>query len=313
MGLDPQAEALLKELEAQGLPPFEEMSVPQAREVILAFRDLEGEPEPVASVRDFTIPGPDGELPARLYTPEGSGPFPLVVYFHGGGWTVGNIEVADRPCRSLANASGCMVASAQYRLGPESKFPAAPEDCYAATRWLAENAAELGADPERVAVAGDSAGGNLAAVVALMARDRGGPALAYQLLIYPAVEADPDFPSVRENAEGYLLQKGSMEWFWGHYLADPADGANPYASPLRADDLSGLPPALVVTCEFDPLRDEGEEYGRKLEEAGVPVKVSRYDGMIHGFFWMAGVMDKTSVLLDEMSGELRATLTSAAR
>ncbi|HET7480407.1 MAG TPA: alpha/beta hydrolase [Rubrobacteraceae bacterium] len=308
MGLDPQAEALLREMEAQGLPPFDEMSVPQARDVILAFRDLEGDPEYVADVRDFTVPGPAGELPVRFYRPEVSGHVPLIVYFHGGGWVIGNVEVADKPCRSLANASGCAVASVEYRLAPESKFPAAPEDCYAATRWMAEHAEELGVDAGKIAVAGDSAGGNLAAAVALMARDRGGPDLAYQLLIYPAVEAEADFPSVHENAEGYLLTSGAMKWFWGHYLTGTADAENPYASPLRAEDLSGLPPALVVTCEFDPLRDEGEAYAERLRDAGVEVQATRYDGMIHGFFWMAGVMDQTRPLMEEVGGALRSAL-----
>lgn len=306
--LDPQAEALLRELEEQGLPPFEEMSVPQARDVIVAFRDLQGDPEPITDIRDFTVPGPAGELPVRLYKPEGTPP--LIVYFHGGGWVIGNVEVADKPCRSLAKVSGCAVASVEYRLGPESKFPAAPEDCFAATQWLAENGGSLGVDTSRLTVAGDSAGGDLAAVVALMARERGGPGISYQLLIYPATDAGGEYPSRQENYEGYLLTTPAMRWFWNHYLSKESDGENPHASPLRASDLSGLPPAFVITCEFDPLRDEGEAYAKKLKEAGVEVKISRYDGMIHGFFWMAGVMDRTRALLDEMGKELRAALSA---
>ncbi len=306
--LDPQAEALLGKLKERGVPSSEKMGVLQAREAVLAFKDLEGSPEPVAEVEDLLVPGPAGELPVRLYTPEGSGPFPLLVYFHGGGWVRGNVEVADMPCRSLANASRCLVASVEYRLAPESKFPAAAEDCYAATLWLAVHAREFDAAPTRVAVGGDSAGGNLAAAVTLMARERGGPELAYQLLIYPATDAKGDYPSRRENSEGYFLTTGAMEYYWRHYLSGESDADDPYASPMRAQDLSGLPPALIVTCEFDPLRDEGEAYGKRLEEAGVKVRTSRYDGMIHGFLWMGGVIDRTRELFDEAGRELRATL-----
>jgi acetyl esterase len=310
MPLDPQAGALLKQLQEQGLPPFEEMSVPMARDVALGFRDLQGETAAVAEVRDILVPGPTGELPVRVYIPEGEPPRPMLVYFHGGGWVIGNIEVVDRPCRALANATGCAVASVEYRLAPESKFPAAPEDCYAATRWLHEHAGEFGADQARVGVGGDSAGGNLAAAVALMARDRGGPPLAYQLLIYPvtAPAKGSPFASYKENADGYLLTAKAMEWFWDHYLPDAKDADNPYACPLRAEDFSGLPPALVVTCEFDPLRDEAEAYAEKLEQAGVQVKVRRYDGHIHGLFWMAGVIDRARDLFDEIGAEVKSAL-----
>lgn len=304
MPLNPQAEALLKQFEEQGLPPFEEMSVPQARDVSLAFRDLQGDPQPVAEVRDVLIPGPAGKLPARAYIPAGDGPLPGLVYFHGGGWVIGNVEVVDRPCRALANATGCVVVSVEYRLSPETKFPGPAEDCYAAASWVAEHAGELGVDPGRVGVGGDSAGGNLAAAVALMARDRGGPPLRCQLLIYPvtapaAGPASPAFPSYAENADGYLLTRGAMEWFWEHYLADAGDAKNPYASPLHADNLAGLPPALVVTCGFDPLRDEGRAYAEKLREAGVQVATVHFDDMIHGLFWMGGVLDRYQDLLQE--------------
>jgi acetyl esterase len=293
MPLNPHAEALLKQMEAQGLPPFEEMSVPQARDVALAFRDLEGDPEEVAEIRDVLAPGPAGQLPVRVYIPHGEGPFPLVVYYHGGGWVIGNVEVVDKPCRALANDARCVVASVEYRLSPESKYPAAPEDCYAATKWLAEHAAELRADPDRLVVAGDSAGGNLAAVVALMARDRGGPRIGFQVLLYPVTGAgvDEGFASYRDNADGYLLTTPSMRWFWDHYLASPDQASEPYASPLQAKDLSGLPPALVLCAEFDPLRDEGLAYAERLREAGVPVTSRLFDGLIHGFFWMGGVLD----------------------
>lgn len=293
MPLNPQAEALLKQMEAQGLPPFEEMSVPQARDVCMAFRDLQGDPEEVAEVRDVLAPGPTGQLPVRVYIPRGDGPFPLLVYYHGGGWVIGNVEVTDKPCRALANDASVVVASVEYRLAPETKYPAAPEDCYAATKWLAEHASELNADPNRLIVAGDSAGGNLAAVVPLMARDRGGPPIAFQVLLYPVTAAgvDESFTSYRDNADGYLLTTASMRWFWDHYLSAPADASQPYASPLSAKDLSGLPPALVLCAEFDPLRDEGLAYAERLKEAGVPVTVRLFDGLIHGFFWMGGVLD----------------------
>lgn len=307
MPLKPEVQSLLEQFEAQGLPPFDQMSVSQARDVAGAFRDLQGEPEEVGEIRDILVPGPAGNLPVRVYHPSPGTPLPLLVYFHGGGWVIGNIEVVDKPARALANASQCVVAAAQYRLAPETKFPGPVEDCYAVTSWLAEHAGEVGADASRLVVAGDSAGGNLAAAVALMSRDRGGPRIAYQLLLYPvtAPARGSEFDSYRDNADGYLLTRGSMEWFWDHYLASPDDGDNPYASPLKASDLSGLPPAMVITAEFDPLRDEGSAYADRLQQAGVQVKASRYDGVIHGFFWMAGVLPDGRALLSEIGEELR--------
>jgi acetyl esterase len=307
MPINPQVQALLDEFQKQGLPPFEQMSPTQARLVALGFRDLQGEPENVGEIRDILVPGPAGALPVRVYHPSPGTALPLVVFFHGGGWVIGDIEIADKPCRALANASQCVVASVNYRLSPETKFPGPAEDCYAATRWLADNAQALGADNRFVAVAGDSAGGNLAAVVALMARDRGAPAIAYQLLIYPvtAPALGTQFASYQENAEGYLLTKASMEWFWNHYLVSPDDGDNPYASPFLASDLTGLPPAMVVTAEFDPLRDEGLAYARRLRDAGVSVTSSHYDGLIHGFFWMAGALESGRQLITEIGNELR--------
>lgn len=307
MPLKPEVQGLLEEFEAQGLPPFDQMSVSQARDVAGAFRDLQGEPEEVGEIRDILVPGPAGNLPVRVYHPSPGTPLPLLIYYHGGGWVIGNIEVVDKPARALANASQCVVAATQYRLAPETKFPGPVEDCYAVTSWLAEHAGEVGADAGKLVVGGDSAGGNLAAAVALMSRDRGGPEIAYQLLIYPvtAPARGTQFDSYRDNADGYLLTRGSMEWFWDHYLASPEDGNNPYASPLKASDLSGLPPAMVITAEFDPLRDEGSAYADRLQEAGVQVKVSRYDGVIHGFFWMAGVLPDGRALLSEIGEELR--------
>jgi acetyl esterase len=312
MPVDPQVQALLSQLEAQGLPPFEDMSVPQARDVMTQFRDLQGEPEEVAEVREVLAPGPAGRLPVRVYHPAPGTFPPLMVYFHGGGWVVGNVEVNDIPCRALANTTGAVVASVEYRLAPETTFPGPAEDAYAATRWLADHAGELGADASRLVVAGDSAGGNLAAVAALMARDRGGPPIAHQLLLFPvtAPARASEFASYSENAEGYILTRGAMEWFWDHYLDSPEDGSDPYASPLYAPDLAALPPATVVTAEFDPLRDEGLAYARRLSEAGVQVTSATYDGMIHDFLLMSGVIDRTRELTDRVGKELRERLGS---
>jgi len=310
MPLDPQADALLKQMEADGVPDISEMSVPQARMFLEnTFAEMVPDPEPMAEVKDFTVSAPTGRLPVRLYKPEGSRSTPpLVIFFHGGGWVIGSIESHDATCRALASASGCAVASVEYRLAPESGFPAAPKDCYAATRWLVENAAELGVDGESVAVAGDSAGGTLAAVVSLMARDRGGPKISCQVLIYPAVDFTGNYPSKEENAEGYFLTTRAMRWFTEHYLPSESEAKEAMASPLLADDHSGLPPAIIVTAGFDPLRDEGEAYANKLHEVEVEVKQSRYDGMIHGFVSMIGALDKAQESIDEMGRELRATL-----
>jgi acetyl esterase len=304
MALDPQAKALLDQFGAIG-QSISSMSVADARRSMEVLSSIRGELPPIGAVADRRIPGPAGEIPVRVYTPTGSAPFPLLVFFHGGGWVLGGIETHDGICRELANGAGCVVMSVDYRLAPEHKFPAAADDCYAATQWAAAHATDLGADAKRVAIGGDSAGGNLTAVVAQMARDKGGPPLVFQLLIYPVTVAAFDTPSYRDNAEGYLLTAGDMRWFWDHYLKNAADGENPYASPLRAKSLKGMPPAMVITAEFDPLRDEGEQYAHRLEEAGVPTRLSRYDGMIHGFFGMTQMIDKAKDAVKEASANLR--------
>ncbi|MDQ4118804.1 MAG: alpha/beta hydrolase [Actinomycetota bacterium] len=308
MALDAHAQGLLEAMAAQGLKDFSEMEVEEAREVALAFIDLQGEPEQVADVSDRRVPGPAGEIPVRVYRADtgSDGPQPVVVYIHGGGWVIGDIEVADKPCRSLANAVGATVVSVGYRKGPEHRFPAAPEDCYAATKWVADNAGELGIDAGKLAVAGDSAGGNLAAVVSQMAKERGGPAIVYQLLIYPAVDAGGEYASRVENGEGYLLTKTAMDWFYGHYLNSPSEVDNPLASPLRAADFSGLPPATVITCGYDPLRDEGNAYAAALAAAGVPVDHQENPTMIHGFWWMMGAIGHTRGSYDSAAAKLRA-------
>ncbi len=281
MPLHPIAEEFLATARASGAQPVCGLSVDEARRVSAEMFAFAPPGDPVARVEDVAIPGAEGEIPARVYTPEGEGPFPLLVFFHGGGWVLGDLESADFDCRAIANAAGCVVVSVDYRLAPEHTFPAPAEDAYEATRWVAENAIHLGGRGEAVAVGGMSAGGNLAAAVALMARDRGGPALACQLLVVPATDCGCDTASYAENGDDYILTRGEMEWFWRHYLATPEDRDHPYACPLRAPDLSGLPPARVHTAEFDPLRDEGRAYAERLEAAGVPVSYRCYEGMIH--------------------------------
>jgi acetyl esterase len=305
----PQTADLLTALEAQGTPDFADLSVSQARDLAAAFKDLQAPAPEMASVVDRTVPGPAGRLPIRVYTPQGS-PRGLLVYFHGGGWVIGNIEIVDSPCRALADAAGCVVVSAQYRLAPESAYPAAPEDCYAVTRWVADNRAELGTGAGGIAVGGDSAGGNLAAAVALMARDRGGPDIAFQALIYPATDLSSfETGSYQRNAQGYLLTARSMQWFRDHYVPDDAQRKEPYASPALAPDHSGLPPAFIAISEFDPLHDDGDQYASALEEAGVPVELHRYAGQIHGIFWLSGACSQAfDPLLSDLAATLKKTL-----
>ncbi len=303
MPVDPQIQAILDQM--AGLPPMHTLSVPEARERFAA-RDVPGLRIPPVGVSERSIAGPGGPLHLRIYTPEGQGPFPLTVFFHGSGFVVCSLDTHDAMCRNLCAGGGSVVVSVDYRLAPEHKFPAAPEDCLFATRWAAEHAAALNADPARVVVAGDSAGGNLAAVTALRIRDEGGPALRGQLLIYPVTDYHaPGTPSYVENAEGYGLTRQSMEWFWDHYLSDPAQAADPHASPLRASSLAGLPPALVITAQYDPLRDEGERYGERLQQAGVPTRIVRVDGVNHGFFFWVGIVDKAGAAMDDACAWLR--------
>ena len=307
MPLDPGLKLVLDQLAATPGPQLHELPVAQAR----AFFEQMQLPHPevkIAGVEDRRIPGPAGEIPVRIYRPGGKAPLAALVYFHGGGWVIGSIETHDASCRDLANRVGCVVVSVDYRLAPEHRYPAAAEDCFAATQWVAENAAALGVDPQRIAIGGDSAGGNLAAAVALMARDRRGPALRHQLLIYPVTDADFTRASYRENAEGYLLTTQAMEWFWGHYVPDAVQRNEPYAAPLQAKDLSGLPPAFVITAEYDPLRDEGEAYAKRLSGAGVRTTAKRYDGAIHGFFAMGLLAEVARTAVADAVTELRSAL-----
>ena len=309
MPLDPIARTVIEQFAAAG-PPIGTVPAPEAREASKARRPVIANPEPVHEVTDRAIQGPAGDLPVRIYRPSANAGLPVLVWFHGGGWVLGDLDAADPTCRSLANESGCVVVSVDYRLAPETPFPGAAEDAYAATVWVSEHAAEIGGDPTRIAVGGDSAGGNLAAVVCLVARERGGPRIVHQGLVYPVTDHALDTPSYEENAEGYLLTRSGMQWFWDQYLGDQ-DRSHPYASPLRAGDLSGLPPAIVITAEFDPLRDEGEAYAARLRECGVATALHRFDGMIHGFFGMSAVLPAGREARALLVGHLRSALAEA--
>jgi acetyl esterase len=312
--VDPQIANLLELLNAA---PVIDLSAPDAvatmRSMLDAFMALLGTGPDGVSQEDHAAPGPAGDVPVRLYRPDGVERPGVLVFFHGGGFAVGNVAGYDRECRIMASEAGCAVAAVEYRLAPEHPFPAAPDDCSAALEWLTAQADQLGLDPDRIAVGGDSAGGNLTAVTALRARDTGGPPLRLQLLLYPVVDLSSTidahaYPSLLENAEGYFLEAATMEAFQGWYVPDPSTRADPSASPILAPSLADLPPAVVLTCEFDPLRDEGEAYAKALANAGVDVTLSRYDGAIHGLFQMSGTTDIGRRFMDEVVGALRAAL-----
>jgi acetyl esterase len=308
MPLDPQAQRVIDAMAALNLKPVEESTPAEARESIRTRTAALGPFPDVAAVVDHRVPVSGGEIIVRAYSPGGPGPHPALVYYHGGGWVIGDLYTHDGLCRSITNAARCTVLSVDYRLAPESKYPVAVEDSYAALLWIVANAERLGIDRRRLAVGGDSAGGNLAAVMALMARDRHGPRLSLQLLIYPVTNYSFDTPSYRENATGYLLTTEDMRWFWKHYLSREEQGREPNASPLLAKSLADLPPALVITAGCDPLRDEGEAYAKRLREAGVSVTLTQYPGMFHGFVRMTRILDQSRALLGEMAGALRKAL-----
>lgn len=249
-------------------------------------------PEPVGKIEHILIPTSDGEVLARVFTPDGDGPFPVLVYFHGGGWVIANIDVYEPSCRALCNAAEAIVVSVNYRQSPEAKYPAAVNDAYAATQWIIQNAAQINGDASRVAVAGESAGGNLATVACLKAKDEGGRMPIAQLLVYPVTDTSMSQPSYAENTDTQPLHTAMMSWFWNYYLENDAQKMEKYVAPLMADDLGGLPPAIVITAEHDPLRDEGEQYAKKLADAGVSVTSKRFDGVVHEFFGLAGAVSK---------------------
>lgn len=286
--------------------PFEQLTIEQARAGLAATLARLGAPaEEVGGVEEREVETGSRPIGVRVYRPAAEGPHPLLLLLHGGGWALGDLETHDGVSRSLCNAAPAVVVAVDYRRAPEHRFPAALDDADACLRWSADHARELGADPDRIVVGGDSAGGNLAAALALLARDRRGPEIAAQILIYPVLDARCDTPSFAENGSGYFLTLEKMRWFWRMYLPEGDDGSSPYASPLRSRDLSGLPPAFVVTAEYDPLRDEGERYVERLRAAGVPATFRRYDGLIHAFFSMGGRIPEARDAIDRCAEVIR--------
>lgn len=305
--LDKRIQKLLRQFEKEGIPPTHTLPVAEARRLSRAMvKRFAGSKPHVALVKNITADAKNARIPMRVYVPSRKRGLPVVVYYHGGGWVLGDLDTADWLCRSLALAADCVIFSIDYRLAPENKFPTPLEDCYRATKWVAQSGLEEYADVSRLAVGGDSAGGNLAAAVCQMARDRGGPTIAYQLLLCPVTKHSFDTESYRQYAEGYLLTRKDMQWFWSLYLPEPEDGNNPYASPLLGD-LHSLPPALVITAEFDPLRDEGETYAKRMQKAQVATSMTRYDSMIHNFTDFPD-LTQTQKAINQVARQLRRVL-----
>ncbi|MBD0669415.1 alpha/beta hydrolase [Streptomyces sp. CBMA156] len=310
MPLDPTIASVRDYRVATGFTPLYTMSIDEARrsdaETEATAWDWHEQPE---EIFELEIDGPACRLPIRVYRPQSDGPLPVLVYFFGGGWVVGSLETSDAICRALAKLTPCVVVSVGYRLAPEHPFPAATDDCYAGVKWVAEHASEIGADPARIALGGDSSGGNLAAAMALMARaDDDGPQIAAQVLVYPPFHNAADTRSMRDNQDPMFFNAHSSAWFWSQYLADPADGDSPLASPLKADDLAGLPPALVMTAEYCPLHDEGEAFADALARAGVPVDYHRYENLTHGFLAMSAILEISRDAMDLIAEYLRERL-----
>ena len=309
MPLNPQVKGLLDAMAAAEAPPMTELPPEAAREMYRAMASIEARVD-VEGVDDRSVSGPHGDVPVRIYTPAeaadaGRG---VLLWIHGGGWVIGDIDTADPTARLLAQGSGCVVVSVDYRLSPEHRAPVALDDCWAVLGWVVDHAGELGVDPTRIAVGGDSAGGNLSALLAIRARDAGGPAICFQLLVYPVTDLTRSHASYEENAEGYMLTRDVMGWFIDHHLGDGIDPKDPRVSPFHVDSLEGLPKALVITAEYDPLRDEGEAYAARLGDAGVEVEAVRYDGQIHGFFAMATMVDDGRAAVDRAAAALRGEL-----
>ena len=301
--LHPQARAVLDEIVASRVDDSQPCDIAELRRLEKVEARFSGPPQEVAAVRDVRISGPAGALPIRLYFPDGQPPHPTLMFIHGGGWALGSVELSDEVCRALCRASNMLVASVEYRLAPEHPFPAGLDDCAAALRWLGGQT-DVGA----IAVGGDSAGGNLAAATALLAREQGIGDLALQLLIYPALDPALSDPSMDSLATGYGLTKEGMRCFWDMYLQSPGDAANPHASPLRASDLSDVAPAFILTAEYDPLVDEGERYAGRLKESGVRVQLRRFDGMIHGFVSYLGRLEAAQAAIDDCARALREAI-----
>jgi len=310
--LDPQAKTVIDLVIKSGRPPYHQLSPKDARQMFRDTRPASTPPAPeIGAVRELTAEGPTGPIRLRLYRPQGvaaSAPLPVLIFFHGGGWVIGDMDTHDVLCRQLTAGAGISVVNVDYRLAPEEKFPAAVDDAWSVTRWVAGHAPELGIDAGRLAVGGDSAGGNLAAVVALLARDHGAPAIRFQVLIYPVVDVGAEAPSYTDFADGFMLTRASMRWFIAHYLRSKDDAVDWRASPLRAPSVAGVAPALVVTAGFDPLRDEGDAYARKLREAGVRVDSICYGGMIHGFAPMGRLIEAGNRAVAHIAATLREGL-----
>jgi acetyl esterase len=309
--LDPDASTVYKAFQEAGRPPYETVTPAEARELYLKGRFVTNpEPPELEKVEPLAIPAPHGSIPARIYTPKtlrkANGLAPVLVFFHGGGWVIGNLDSHDVVCRKLADEGQLMVISVDYRLAPEHKFPAAVDDAIEATKWIAGHAKQLGIDASRLTVGGDSAGGNLAAVVAIAARDGNGPAITGQVLIYPATDFAMTHPSHSEPETSVLLTHSVIKWFRDHYLNGATDAADWRASPARAKTLTGLPPAYVLTAGADPLRDEGEEYAGRLKEAGVPVTYRTFPGQFHGFFTMGKLLQQANVAAGDIGAWLKA-------
>jgi acetyl esterase len=305
---DPDVARVVARMKAAGVPRYDEVGVSRARALLDGVVRLQAPETPLAQVRDLLVPGEAGQLPARVYHPDPERRLPLVVYVHGGGWVLGGIAAADRPCRRLAVAGDCVVVSIEYRRAPETAFPGPLEDCVRAVRWLAAHADSVGADGQRLVLLGDSAGGNLVAATTLRLRDGDGPRVDEQVLLYPclAPARNSEFASYTTYAEGPLLTRAELEWFWDHYLRSEADENDPDAAPLRAADLSGLPSTTVVLAELDPVRDEGLAYVERLRAAGVPTDVTVYQGAAHGFWWMDGEMRQAGELTGQLGRVVRA-------
>jgi acetyl esterase len=313
MPIDPTARVIIDAME-KSFPPLDPtISGTEMRRRVEAaaakVMPAAHDPEPVGEVINQTVPGPAGDIPVRIYRPvvPGGQPVPLATFFHGGGFVLCDLDSHDGICRAICNAGPAVIVAVDYRRAPESRYPAAVDDCYAVTQWVSEHAESLGGNPAQLAVIGDSAGGNLAAAVALMARDRGTPRLAHQVLIYPMLDWNGDSASHRETGDEYYLRHEEVMYYWGQYLADPSQGREPYASPSFATDFAGLAPALIATAEFDPLRDEGEAYADSLAAAGVSVIKHRYDGMFHSFFSFMGVLPAATELRDEVAAFLHSS------